>query len=194
MDAVENIDTNSLVRIGFGKREHGAALMTAGAEKVFWHPDELDIITHRGGLREGDVLLVADPKILSISQYAQAKEACMGDLLFQVAGHDPVALTDARDFSEFRKIKASAKSQVPISEPAGRPAKIKYTVEQADAIIRLWHEVPRRKPAEILLLADKILGKPDGTVQHHWVRDLVRKYVGTAQRDKPAGWRGVRID
>lgn len=182
------------MKIGFGKKEHGAALMTAGAEKVFWHPDELDIITHRGGLREGDVLLVADPKVLTVKQYHQAKEACLGDLLFQVVGHDPVAIELDAGFTEFRKVRPTAKAEMPISEPSGRPAKIKYTVEQADAIIRLWHDVPRRKPADIVRLADAILGKSDGTVKHHWVRDLVRKYVGTAQREKPAGWRGVRID
>lgn len=181
------------MKIGFGKREHGGALMTAGAEKVFWYPDEVDVITFRGGLREGDVLLLSDAKLLTVKEYQKAKASCGGDLMFQVVGNDPVEIDDANGFTSFRKTKPIS-SHIPITQPTGRPAKIKYTVEQADAIIRLWHDVPRRKPSEIVKLCDAILSLPDGTVQAHWVRDLVIKYVGTAQRDKPAGWRGVRID
>jgi hypothetical protein len=193
LGTVENSDRNQFVKIGFGKKEHSGVLMTAGAEKVFFAPDEKDLVIERGGLREGDTLLVAHPPVMSVADYKRAKEACAGDLLFQVVGADPVQLETDADFTDFRKKKARV-GDVPIVPSTGRPARIKHTVEQADAIIRLWHEVPKRKPEEIIQLTDTILGLPEGTTKKSWVRDLVRKYVGTAQREKPAVWRGVRID
>jgi len=169
--------------------------MTAGAEKVLWHPEFTEIMIDYAGVREGDVLLLLNPALLTLSQYRRIKEACRDDILFQVVGFDPVPLATDADIRQFRKIKAEVNGgTIKETGPKGRPKGIRYTVEQADAIIRLWHDVPRRKPSDIVLLADVILGLEEGTVKHHWVRDLVRKYVGTAQREKPKGWRGVRID
>lgn len=183
------------MKIGFGTREHGGALMVAGAEKVFFHPEELGLVLDYAGLavREGDTLVVVSSGLLTTSQIKKIRDACAGDLDFQVVGHEPERLVTDHDIKQFRaKYPIGVETNVP--QATGRPKDIKYTVEQADAIIRLWHEIPKRKPLEIVLLADKILGLPDGTVKPHWVRDLVKKYVGTAQREKPKGWRGVRIN
>jgi len=183
------------VKIGIGTKKHGGALMTAGAEKVFWLPDEHDLIVDHAGasIREGDVVLLVDPSLLKLTEYHHIQEACLGDLQWAVVGHEPRRLATNMDIKEFKKLTPEGR-ETPITQSGGRPSKFQCTVEQADAIIRLWHEKPKRKPEEIVRLADVILGVPDGTVQKHWVRDLVRKHVGTAQRDKPEGWRGVRID
>lgn len=182
------------MRIGLGKRDHGGALLRAGAEKVFWHPEETDLAIEKAGIRAKDVVLVLRPSMLSARHYERILEACGNDVLFEVVGRDPVRLSGPKQIADFRGLKPKLADGDEVEPQTGRPAKIKHTIEQADAIIRLWHEVPRRKPADICRLADAILGLDEGTVKHHWVRDLVRKYVGTAQREKPKGWRGVRID
>lgn len=169
--------------------------MTAGAERVLFYPDETDLVVDYAGLgvRVGDILLMVDPTLLSSKELAKVRDACGGNVMFQVVGHEPVALKTPADIAEFRALPPTVK-QTAITRSTGRPPKIKHTIEQADAIIRLWHDVPRRKPADICRMADAILGLPDGTIKPYWVRDLVTKYVGTAQREKPEGWRGVRID
>ena len=183
------------MKIGFGTRDHGGALMVAGAEKVFFHPEDLNLILEFAGVsvREGDTLIVVSSGLLTAQQIKKIRDACKGEVEFQVVGHEPESLASDRAIKEFRaKYPIGVETAVP--QATGRPKDVKYTVEQADAIIRLWHEVPKRKPSEIVLLADKILGLPDGSIEKHWVRDLVKKYVGTAQREKPKGWRGVRIN
>ena len=131
--------------------------------------------------------------LFSPSDYEIIRDACLGPVLFQVVGNEPVALDNMADIKAFRKCKPRGYG-TQVKETTGRPRDTKYTVEQADAIIRLWHDIPKRKPAALVLIVDTLLGLDAGTTKAHWVRDLVKKYTGTAQREKPAGWRGVRID
>lgn len=183
------------MKIGLGAKKDGAALLVAGCEKIFVYPDEAYLFKDKDtkGLREGDTLIIVQPAIFKPTDYETMREGCEGGILFQVVGHEPVALTTHAKIKAFRSLKAKG-AYTEVKEITGRPRGLKYTVEQADAIIRLWHDVPKRKPADIVTVVDTILGVEAGTVKAHWVRDLVKKYVGTAQREKPAGWRGVRID
>lgn len=182
------------VIVGIGTRAHEAALLTAGAEKVFIHPSQTSLVFQLKGvsLRAGDTLLMAQPGLLKVSEYRELSAACGGQLRFQVIGHDPFPVNTAGGFSEFRKLKPKGLPETEPVQLTGRPRTIDYTLEQADALIRLWHEKPKRTPAEIAGLAKTMLGLPDEyELKTSWVRDLVIKYVGTGQRDKPAGWNGI---
>lgn len=75
----------------------------------------------------------------------------------------------------------------------GRPPSIGYTLAQADAIIASWHDVPRRPPSDVARETDRLLSLPDGTIQTWWVRDLVKKFVGSAARDAPPEWQGIDV-
>lgn len=100
--------------------------------------------------------------------------------------------TPSPSMSEIEQMRISKR---PETAGLGRPAGITYTLAQANAMIRLWHDDnPRRMPKEVAALADTILGLEPGTIKPHWVRDLVIKFVGTAQRDKPEGWTGISTD
>lgn len=193
MEHVENISQRPPVIVGFGTRPQEAALRTAGAEKVFIHPTDTPLLFELKGIaiRADDTLLVAQPALLKTAEYRELYEACEGRLVFQVIGHDVFPISTPRHFTEFRKIKPRGISETEAVQFTGRPATISYTLEQADAIIRLWHEKPKRRPAEVRALAETILSLEPDTLKPHWVRDLVIKFVGTAQRDKPEGWNGV---
>jgi len=185
------------VIIGFGTVGQEAMLRTAGAERVLQYPRDLIALINMAGmaLRPEDTLLMVHPSLLKAAEYKELYDACDGKLLFQVVGHDPFPLNSKKHFGEFRKIKARGVETEAV-QLTGRPRTVAtYTEEQADAIIRLWHEKPKRKPSEIVELAKKILGLPDDhDMKTSWVRDLVIKYVGTGQRDKPDHWNGISID
>ncbi len=168
-------------------------MLRAGAEKVFT-PDDLAFVVANAGMtvRADDTLLVVQPGLLKVEDMRDLHKGCDGRLQFQVVGHEPFPLTSDRHFREFRKIKPRGIDETEVVQLTGRPARVAYTIEQADAIIRLWHEKPKRTPREIVGLAKTILGlKADFDLKPSWVRDLVIKYVGTGQRDKPEGWAGI---
>jgi len=175
------------VKIGLGIEGQESALLTAGAEKVFVWPGERSLVLDVPGaaIRSGDTVLMVQPDAIPMPDLRKARD----DVGLQVIGNDPV-----RDLDAFRA-QTPKVAHVPMRSRTGRPAKITYTLAQADAIIRLWHDDnPRRTPKEIAALADTILGLDAGTIKPHWVRDLVIKFVGTAQRQKPEGWAGIDRD
>lgn len=139
-------------------------------------------------IRAHDTLVMVQPRLVAIEDLRVILAACGGDLALEVVGHDAT-----RDVDTFRSQRAKVAAQL-VEANTGRPAKIRYTLAQADAIIRAWHGKPKLTLVQVAAEADRILGLPDGTVKKHWVRDLVTKYVGTAQRDKPAGWTGIATD
>ncbi|MEO0568293.1 MAG: hypothetical protein AAF066_11215 [Pseudomonadota bacterium] len=182
--------------IGFGTRGQEGQLREAGAQRVFFHPDQLSDFIREAGmyLRPGDILLMVQPGILKAREFETLYKACDKDLLFQVVGRDPLPLKTLKHFSEFRKVKPVGVATEMV-QLTGRPRTIDYTVEQANAIIRLWHEKPKRKPAEVTDLAKTILGLGEEVeLKTTWVRDLVIKFVGSARRDKPDHWNGIEND
>lgn len=194
MDAVENFDQRPPVIVGYGTRAHEAALRTAGAERVIFHPEDKATVFDLKGMviRADDTLLVAQPGLMTAAEYRELYEACSGRLLFQVIGHDPFPISTRRHFAEFRKIRPRGISETEAVAFTGRPREINYSVEQAEAILRLWHGVPRKRPTEIVELAKAILGLPeDHGLNVQWLKDLAIRHVGTARRDKPEGWTGI---
>lgn len=178
------------MKIGLGIEGQESALLTAGAEKVFVWPVERSLVLDVPGaaIRPGDVVVMVQSDAIPIADLRTIIAAARDDLALQVIGNDPV--TDLQAF----RAQTPKVSHVPMRARTGRPAKITYTLAQANAIIRLWHEKPKRMPQEIAELSDTILGLDPGAIKPHWVRDLVKKYVGTAQRDKPEGWSGIPMD
>ena len=178
--------------IGYGTRAHEGALLTAGAEKVFYHPDELSLVVDLAGfsVRAEDTLIMVQPGLLTLADMRILRNACNGDLKFQVVGHDAFPLPTDRLLKEFRKLKPRV-AQTEIIQLTGRPRSIDYTPQQAEQIIRMWHALPRQKPTQIVANVEIMLNLEPGTLKTSWVRDVVIKYVGTAQRDKPAHWKGV---
>lgn len=187
MDGVENSIYSGPVIVGIGTKEQEGALLTAGADKVFDWRDMKDMLLATAGssIRAQDTLLMVQPSVIRAADLRHIQSQCGGDLMFQVVGHEPT-----RDLEAFRKQKPKASTGV-VQPLTGRPSKIKYTTDQANAIIRAWHAVPKKTRVEVARDADRILGLSDGTVKPTWVRDLVRKYVGTAQREQPADWAGI---
>ena len=193
MALVENLRDEGPVKIGLGKRTHRAALYAFGAEKVYEHPEETQSVIHYSGIRNGDTVIVLQPKLLTLAEYKKINLACGGDVKFQVVGHRPITFVNDKAIDKFRELKAKGK-ETEIVQIIGRPKKIKYTVEQADAILRLWYEQPKRKPGDVKALAEAMLGLEEGSLSPQWVKDLAIKYTGSAKRTPPAGWNGIRID
>lgn len=190
---VENIREELPMKMGIGKPSHRAALYAAGASKVYMHPEDTDFLREYSGFREGDTVILVQPKMLRPREYEQILEAATGPLTFQVAGHDPVSLDSAEGIDAFRELRPKGK-QIEVVQTAGRPAKVRYTLQQAEAILRLWWDVPRRPPGEVKKMAEIILGLDAGSLKDQWVKDLAIKYVGTAKRTMPAGFRGLSDD
>lgn len=184
------------MKIGIGKHMQRGVLFAHGAERVLTIPEEADCIRDHAGMtiRAGDVILLPHPAAISVGMIRHLSTACGGQLEFEVIGHPPRALKSPEEIAEFRQLRAKDLA-TEVEQVTGRPREIKYTVEQAEAIIRLWHsEEPYLKPAAICGMVDALLGLPEGTVPKHWVRDLVIKFVGTARRKAPPGWRGIQRD
>lgn len=188
MYGVENSFHNGPVKLGFGTDEQRGDLLTAGAEKLFCDERMRGLFFEHAGLsvRPGDTIVVLSPHAMTIKQIEAVRDACDGDLMFQVIGHPPRKLPDRDAIKAFRLLEPVG-AEAPMPPKGGRPSKIQYTEQQAMAIIRMWHDQVR-KPADIRRDAEVILGVPAGTLKPHWVRDLVIKYVGTAQRQKPDDW------
>lgn len=193
--AVENSHHRLPMIVGYGTPEQEPRLLEAGVETFFTHPEDHDLVVDRPGLavRDGDTVLMAQPGLLSLADMRRLLSAEKdAGILFQVVGHDPVRLSDDSAIRDFRRQKARGKMP-PMARTTGRPPQITYTAGQAAAIIRAWHAVPRRKPADVARETDRLLSLPDGTIQTWWVRDLVKKFVGTAARDAPPEWQGIDV-
>jgi len=179
------------VKIGLGIEGQESALLTAGAEKVFVWPGERALVLDVPGaaIRSGDTVVMVQPDAIPMPDLRKIIKAARDDVELQVIGNDPV-----RDLDAFRS-QTPKVSHVPMRSRTGRPASTTYTLAQADAIIRLWHDDnPRRSPKEIARLAETILGIEPNALKDSWPRDLVKKFVGTAQRQKPEGWTGIDRD
>lgn len=194
-EGVEKPDTRDAMRIGIGTAEQAAALKVAGAEKVFDLGDIAFFTRHPGHLlRDGDTLVMVQPNLIKLSDMRVMLAAAGTEgILCEVPGHNPTKCNTDAQLVAFRQLKPQDVS-IPMAQKLGRPSAIDYTLQQADAIIREWHAVPRRKPAEVKATAESILGLDAGALGKTWVRDLVIKFVGTAQRDKPDGWSGITAD
>ena len=178
------------MKIGLGIDGQESALLTAGAEKVFVWPGERSLVLDVPGaaIRAGDTVVMVQPDAIPVSDLRTIIKAARDDLALQVIGNDPVTDLDA-----FRA-QTPKVSHVPMRSRTGRPASFTYTLAQADAIIRLWHEKPKRGPQEIARLSETILGLDPKTLKDSWPRDLVKKFVGTARRDPPEDWTGIERD
>lgn len=187
---VENIRDDCPMKMGIGKANHRAALYAAGASKVYMHPEDTEFLRQYSGFREGDTVILVRPKMLTEREYSQIMDAATGPLQFQVAGHDPVSLGGPDDVAAFRELKPKGK-EVEVESAVGRPAKIRYTLQQAEAILRLWWDVPRRPPGEVKRLAEITLGLEHGTLSDQWVKDLAVKYAGSAKRTAPPDFKGL---
>ena len=194
---VEKADTRDAMKVGIGTEEQVAALKIAGAEKVFDLSDLKFFIKHPGHLvRDGDTLVMAQPNLIKKSDMRVILSASGPEgILCVVPGHDPMTCDTEAKLSAFRQLKPADVS-VPIAANLGRPSKIEYTLQQADAIIRAWHQPRPNKLSliEVTREAERLLGLEPEALKSHWVRDLVRKFVGTAQRDKPDGWTGISTE
>ena len=183
--------------VGFGTKDQEATLKTAGAERVFFHPEQTpDLFKYAGSaVRAGDTFLVVQPTLLRVVDYRDLHEACAKGLTFQVVGNDPLPISQNMNFTEFRRTRAKGVQNTYAAAPTGRPAAIVYSLEQADAILREWHAKPRKKPADIVSIANNILRLPEGkTVNVQWLKDLCKKFTGNTRRDPPEGWTGIQID
>lgn len=182
------------MKIGYGTRPQEGTLRTAGAVRVFFHPDDLAMLMDHAGvtLRAEDTLIMVQPKLITIDDTRLLLDACGGRLLLQVVGHEAQEIGADIALTEWRKLRADV-PQSEVAQLTGRPKTVAYTMEQADAIVRAWHAVPKNPPREVTATAERILGLEAGTLKAHWVRDLVIKFVGTAQRERPADWNGIQI-
>jgi hypothetical protein len=192
---VEKGDTRGPMIIGIGTPEQAGALRVAGAEKVFDLDDLGFFLKHPGHLvRDGDTLLMVQPNLINKADMRVILSASGATgILMQVAGHKPMKCDTEAQLSAFRQLKP-ADMGAPMVSKLGRPSAIEYTLKQADAIIREWHRVPKNNPPVVTSIAEGILGLEAGTLGKTWVRDLVIKFVGTAQRAKPEQWQGISID
>lgn len=192
--SVEKPDTRDAMKVGIGTFEQAAALKVAGAEKVFDLDDLSFFLKHPGHLvRDGDTLVMVQPNLIKKSDMRVILSAAADEgIMVEVPGHKPMKCSTEAQLSAFRQLKP-VDVAIPMAQNRGRPSKIAYTAQQADAIIRAWHQPKPNKLSRIAAAreAERILGLEPETIKPEWVRDLVRKFVGTAQRDKPDGWQGI---
>lgn len=194
---VEKYDIRGPMKIGIGTEEQATALKIAGAEKVFDLSDLKFFIKHPGHLvRDGDTLVMVEPNLIKKSDMRVILSVSGREgVLCEVAGHKAMRCDTEAQLSAFRQLKPVDVS-IPMAAKLGRPGKIEYTLQQADAIIRAWHQPRPNKLSRIACTreAERILGLEAETLKPEWVRDLATKFVGTAQRDKPDGWHGISTE
>jgi hypothetical protein len=194
---VEKDDNRGPMIIGIGTEDQGGALKVAGAEKVFTLDDLDFFIRHLGHLvRDGDTLLMVQPKLIAKSAMRVIlSAAAAGGVMAQVAGHKPMRCETDAQLSAFRQLMPKDVS-IPMAHKLGRPSAIQYTMQQADAIIRAWHQPIPNKLSRVAAAreAERILDLEPETLKPEWVRDLVGKFVGTAQRAKPDSWHGISTE
>lgn len=187
LNTVEKEFNDDPVKVGIGISEQEGDLLVAGAEKVFIVPPDAHLLLGHTGvaIRNDDTVIMVQPKLLKISELRKIQDGA-GNLNFLCVGHEIT-----KDLDTFYSQKGKVSRSV-IKVITGRPSKVQYSLEQADAIIREWHATPKKTRVGVALTADRILGLPEGTTKPTWVRDLAIKFVGTAQRDKPENWNGIK--
>ena len=175
--------------VGIGNALQESALSNGGADYVY----DLDIIPillrdPSGIIRDGDTLLVAEPKIFTFTEYQSilgVESVARSNVKLQCCTHPAREINCLDDIMNFRNLLPSDQT-ISLAVTVGRPNGHNYTDEQAHAIIYEWHRTPRLKLSEVIGRAARILGV--SSLEDHWVRDLVTRHVGSAARTKPAHW------
>ena len=157
-------------------------------------PSETGLLRKMRAFRVDDTLVIVRPTLLLERSYRELAESSDGEGLFEVVGHAPVTLNTPEDIEAFRALKAKVNKSIPIAEARGRRPDIVYSLEQAEAILRLWFETPRIPPGEVKDRAEGLLGLVEGTLSDQWCKDLCNKYIGSAKRAAPKGWDGIQVD
>ena len=148
--------------VGFGTKDQEATLKTAGAERVFFHPEQTpDLFKYAGSaVRAGDTFLVVQPTLLRVVDYRDLHEACAKGLTFQVVGNDPLPISQNMNFTEFRRTRAKGVQNTYAAAPTGRPAAIVYSLEQADAILREKPEITATMAWGFMLRSMATISRP----------------------------------
>ncbi len=188
------------MKVGVGLEEDTVALYAAGANYII-APSETHLLRKMHAFRSYDTIVIVRPTLLREQSYQELVEASDGEGHFEVVGHEAVQLKNADAIKEFRKVKAVVSKSIPVAEAKGRRPKIVYSIEQAEAILKVYFEEPRLSPERVADKAEEILDLEPGTISKKvpndpakWVKDLCRKYLGTTRRDPPAGWDGIQLD
>ena len=190
MALVENFEDEGSVRIGIGSEDEAALLYAEGVEHVK-PPSEIQLVLDMRAFRGGDTLIFVRPKALSTKRYLELNRVSDGEGLFQVVGHEPVTITTTEEATAFRALQAKVGRSAPVQEATGRKPGIQYTLEQAEAILRYYWQVPRKTPDEVCEFVEKLLKIEAGSLEFHWVKMLCRKYTGTTVRTMPSDWDGL---
>lgn len=200
MALVEKFADTGPMNIGVGLEEDTVALYAEGADHII-APSETAMLRKMRAFRTYDTIIIVRPTLLRVQSYRELVESSEGQGHFQVVGHDAVRLADAKSIEAFRALKAIVSKDVPVVHGRGRPIDNLYSLEQAEAILRLWYETPRIPPAEVTERAEVMLALDHGTLLNkaakdpaRWVKDLAIKYTGSARRSAPEGWEGIQID
>lgn len=188
------------MKIGVGLEEDTVALYAAGADYII-APSETHLLKKMRGFRAEDTIVVVRPTVLREQSYEELVTSSDCEGHFEVVGHEAVQLPDKAAITAFRALKAVVSKSIPVAEAKGRRPKIVYSLEQAEAILKLWFEMPRQAPEAIAERTEQILDLEPGAISNKvpkdpakWVKDLCRKYTGTTRRDPPAGWDGIQVD
>lgn len=198
MVAVENTVINAPVIYGFGTKAQEPLLFGAGADRI-WPADDIKgllkyrLTTLRSGA--GDVLMVAQPTLLSLNELAKLAEA---QVPFQVPGHDPEYLESYDQRRAFRAKKARFSDKKTSFETRGRrPNSPPPSRQQVEQIVAAWHAGEYQdtvwKAVKRSIIHKQIEAILNRQVEPHWPRDLVIKHTGSAARcPDAAGKRSVK--
>lgn len=188
------------MNIGIGLEEDTVALYSEGADHII-APSETALLRKMRAFRSEDTLIIVRPTLLRVQTYRELIQSGEGEGHFQVVGHDAVQLSDDASIDRFRALTAIVGKDVPVTHGRGRPTDHLYSLEQAEAILRLWYETPRIPPAEVTGRAEVMLQLEPGVLLNRaakdparWVKDLAIKYTGSARRSAPEGWEGIQLD
>lgn len=181
------------MRIGVGLEEDTVALYAAAADHII-APSETATLRKMRAFRTDDTIVIVRPSILRPQTYVELIESSEGEGHFEVVGHDAIRLSDMKSIKAFREMTPIVGKSVPVAEARGRRPDIIYSLEQAEAFMRLWFQVPRLMPAEVNARIEGILELPEGTIGNQWIKDLCVKYTGSAKRSPPDGWDGIQTD
>lgn len=178
MTAVEKYAQCAPVKIGYGRDGQVRDLHKSGAERV-WTIAEREVFFDKLNviLRPDDVLVLMEPKLLSLDQMKRVAEL---NVAIQVVGHEPEHCATYEQRRAVRARKPVTDGAAPV-ETRGRPAKINPTAAQVHSIVALWHSGKKR--SAVISEASEIM---DCDLKASWVRDLVIKHTGSAARDANA--------
>ena len=152
--------------------------MAAGAERVYHHCDLdalLDDTVRAAVFRPGDVIVLVQSNLLFVN--AMRKIASEG-VLFQIPGHDAVALPNDQAVREFRTLEPIG---ITVERRETRGAKRVWpalTNAQAKTLLEWWY-TPEMKRRAIMERVREMVG---ADVPDHWVRDQVIRLTGSAAR------------